>query len=183
MVLFGTNDEYIPGEDTFFLLDLLKDVKRNRALEIGCGSGFVLKWYSQKKEGLFVGVDIMLKGLLKGKGQPRLEFIHADGRHLPFRRDSFDVVFFNPPYLPSEKINDPAIDGGKHGIEITLEFLKSIREVLQPSGLVIFISSTLSNLRKLEEELAHLGFEIVRRKERGLFFERLVGYYLKRKSQ
>lgn len=181
--MFRIDDEYAPREDTFFLIDLLKDVKGNRALEIGCGSGFILEQYSQKKKGLFVGIDIMLKGLLKCKRRHELEFIHADGRRLPFRSNSFDVVFFNPPYLPSEKVSDLTIDGGKDGIEITLEFLRSSREVLRPSGLVIFISSTLSNLEKLEEKLLDLGFKIIKKEERGLFFERLVGYYLMRKSQ
>lgn len=149
-----------------------------RVLEIGCSTGFVLGRYSIGRRGLFVGIDIKLGALLKSKAWRNIEVVNADGHHLPFRPNSFDLIFFNPPYLPSDEVNDVTIDGGREGIEVTLGFLKSSKEVLKSTGLVVFICSSLSNIEKLEGEVKELGFKIVRKEQRNFFFERLFGYYL-----
>ena len=36
------SEQYLPAEDTFFLADRLKDLRGKSALDIGCGSGYLL---------------------------------------------------------------------------------------------------------------------------------------------
>ncbi len=175
-------DEYPPKEDTYFLLDLIEPLKGKRVLEIGCSKGFLLDHFSTGREGLFVGIDISLKSPTTGKPS-KLEFVKANGEFLPFRNDCFDLIFFNPPYLPSDSIEDKTVDGGKEGIEVTIKFLKSSKKALKSSGLVTFITSSLSNLDELEKVISELGFKIIKKTRKPLFFEELIGYYLKHKFQ
>ena len=35
------SEQYLPAEDTFFLADIIEKESGNRALDIGCGSGYL----------------------------------------------------------------------------------------------------------------------------------------------
>ena len=69
--------EYTPAEDTFALLHSLP-AKMSSALEVGCGSCFILKHLDAKHR---VGCDIR-KPVNVGDG---IDFGLCDGRRLPFR--------------------------------------------------------------------------------------------------
>ncbi|MEK6874686.1 MAG: HemK2/MTQ2 family protein methyltransferase [Nanoarchaeota archaeon] len=84
----------------------------------------------------------------------------------------FDVIVFNPPYLPQDVgIIDDEIYGGKHGYEVILEFLRKAPRHLLPGGRILMLWSSLSHpdiildyVKKqlLEPELldsVHLAFE------------------------
>jgi len=156
--------EYAPAEDTFFLLDSLPRASGS-ALEIGCGSCYIIAHINAKFK---VGCDIRRPSNLHGD----FNFVLCDGKRLPFRNNSFELIFFNPPYLPSNGVQDPAVDGGKGGIEIAIHFLEESVGVLKGNGHIFTVLSSLSDLNMFRKKLKELKLSFYE-KEKKLFFEEL----------
>ncbi len=163
--------EYKPAEDTLFLLDQLSEAVANIMLEMGCGSCYII---SSLKGSFKVGCDLVKPS----KIPEEIDFVLADCRKCPFRESSFELIFFNPPYLPSDKIIDIAVDGGKGGIEIAFGFLKESLRLTKPNGLIYFLVSSLSNYNELEDFIKSMGLTYCR-KEKKIFFESLYVYKVK----
>jgi len=87
-------------------------------------------------------------------------------------KDLFNVIVFNPPYLPTkkqEKIGgwfDIATDGGQDGLRVTQRFLQGFKKHLFNNGRAYFIFSSLSNRSTLERYLKNkrLSSSIVARR-------------------
>jgi len=152
------------------------------ALEIGCGVGFVLEELAQRCRWV-IGADIdkdaliQAKTRLMNKGFVNFELVHCSSAEA-FKAGSFDLVVFNPPYLPSERIEDLAVDGGKGGVEVTLSWLKECARVVKPSGKVVLITSSLASQDLLNKGVGQLGFKIKLIASQPLFFEELYVYEL-----
>src|SRR3972149_6490963 len=114
---------YQPAEDSFFIADVLEKLfesnkKDIAVLEIGCGSGVQLQKILQvgvKKENIF-GVDINKEAVRHCKN---LGFNCVHSNLFDNVNGKFDIIIFNPPYLP-EDIKEPlssklATTGGKQG--------------------------------------------------------------------
>lgn len=91
----GIYEVYPPEEYERILkiIDIAVEDKNKRILDIGCGSGsFSLRL---SKLGFFVvGVDICYKLLELAIGQKKdVVFINADSLNLPFKKESFDIIF------------------------------------------------------------------------------------------
>lgn len=118
---------YLPAEDTFLLIRGLDSYNSlGRVLEIGFGSGKVAESINDKSE-FYVGCDINFNVLKEFKTKNifnlKIDLVCCDSASC-FRPFSFDTIIFNPPYLPSESINDVTINGGHEGCEVTINFLK-----------------------------------------------------------
>jgi release factor glutamine methyltransferase len=85
--------------------------------------------------------------------------------------DSFDVVLFNPPYLPSDKITDRAIDGGMGGRRFLDQFLNNLLPHLKTDGFAMLLVSSLNNPQLIMDAHTEMSFEVVA--ERNLFFEKI----------
>src|SRR5271154_1181607 len=110
---------YLPSEDTATLARTLRSYRGGRCLEIGFGSGAILQSLIPRFETV-IGTDILsIAQAVAAKGEA--EVVLAD-RATCFREGVFDLVVFNPPYLPSETIEDRTVDGGKGGLEVPLAF-------------------------------------------------------------
>ena len=160
----------------------MERLEAKSVLEIGCGTGFIIHHYLKKVPDIHlpIGIDVSLDDLREMKRRsPFLEIVQADGFRVPFRKSAFQIIFFNPPYLPSEKIIDRTVDGGKDGIEVTCGFLKSAKRVVKRGGYVVFITSSLSNIENLEKRIRDLKFSIHSKHFKRLFFETLICYVLK----
>ena len=86
----------------------------------------------------------------------------------------FDLIICNLPYLATEEILDIATDGGVEGFEIPKKILDSVYEKIKPGGKFIFVTSSLSNFKKLIQYTQKLGLnsQIIAKKK--LFFEELI---------
>jgi len=158
---------YNPAEDTYFLLDNIKNIK-GKVLELGCGSCYVL---SNINSDFKIGCDLIKPDSIKDD----VEFVLGDCTKAPFREGSFEQIIFNPPYLLSDKIIDITVDGGKGGVEVALKFLiVSLRMVKKP-GRIHFILSSLSDYGRVEQFLKKKGLKYIK-KQKELFFETLYLY-------
>ena len=166
---------YEPAEDTFLLLDSLPLKNQSTILEIGSGTGIISLSYAL--EGFDVvcsdinpfAVELIKKNIkknlpiLKGKIDVRsgdlFNTLHPD--------EQFDIIIFNPPYLPTNKEQliggdgwyDKALNGGKSGLEVTIRFLKQVKQYLKKDGLVYFVFSSLSDRSLLEKTLDKLSLK------------------------
>jgi len=168
---------YEPAEDTFLLADVIKRYSGKITLEIGVGSGYVTAEIC-KRNPFVVGTEISKKALkeaqnrLKSLNFDNFELILCDGAS-PFRERYFDLIVFNPPYLPTSKIVDKSVNGGKEGIEVINRFIEQSLRVISKSGLMVFVLSTLSKYSKIIKILKKMSFKVRKICKRRLFFEKI----------
>lgn len=171
-------EPYLPGEDTFLLADIIDRYPAKNSLEIGVGRG-VITSYLAKMSDYVVGVDISVYAIKEtGRVLAELELLQkvdllmADAA-TSLTPESFDLVVFNPPYLPSEETTDRSVDGGRGGILVPVQWFTASLVVVKKAGRVLMVLSTAS---KLEEAISifskKCSVKIVAR--RRLFFEELV---------
>lgn len=170
---------YEPAEDSFQLLEAIDIKKDENLLEIGCGCGLIGLLFA--KNGFSVVCSDINpyavkntkenyeknKHNIKGKFEVRKGNIFSSIK----KNEFFDIIIFNPPYLPMNKedyIKDDkwfniSIDGGINGLKYTEKFIKNVGKHLKKNGRAFFVFSSLSNQKKLEKIIrdANLIFEIV----------------------
>ncbi len=170
------SDMYQPSEDSLFLLEEVEGISASRVVEIGIGSGFVLHRYVKSNSPMLaVGTDIdtaALRATGKRDVDGTIELVRCDACE-GLREGTFDLVFFNPPYLRDERERDVATSGGETGIEVTYNMVLSSLRVLVVGGRLIFLASSLSNVRRLRNLLREKGITLRRTNKMKLFFEEL----------
>lgn len=161
---------YLPSEDSELLRRAVRAYSGESCLEMGAGKAGTVIELAESFE-LAVGTDLVPPGRLDWKGQPG-NFVLAD-RATCFKDESFDLVAFNPPYLPSETIEDIAVDGGSGGVEVPLRFLKEALRVVRRSGKVVMLLSSQDSFQEIKSECAKRNVGLRRIAEKWLFFEGL----------
>jgi release factor glutamine methyltransferase len=162
-------DVYRPSDDTLLLAKAVHaEVRRgDRFLEVGCGSGYVslvaaaagaqvictdanphavtLARHNAKENGL--QVEAVQTDLLAGLPGP------------------FDVVAFNPPYLPTapdDYVPGPlnlAFDGGPDGNAVVLRFADQLAALRPLPRCVLVVHSSLSDPGPLQAAMDCLGYD------------------------
>jgi len=199
---------YYPLEDTFLLIDYFKDkISDNyfdginvneieHILDMGTGSGIIAIYFQCFKvknknfNPKIFASDILKDSIVCAKKNEALNNFHNEILFLQsdlFKsfpdslKSSFNIIVFNPPYLPSsplitnkkiKKKIDFSWDGGIGGSKLLLDFFKEARDFLSlKAHYIYFLSSSRTNLDELDKYIRDLGFknEIVGRKH--IFFE------------
>ena len=83
----------------------------------------------------------------------------------------FDLVLFNPPYLPSEGVHDGTVDGGFGGRDLIIRFLEELPGHLQKDGSALLLVSSLNSPNTLRDRYDNFEFSTVAKQ--ALFFEEL----------
>jgi release factor glutamine methyltransferase len=148
-------------------------------LEIGFGGGGNLL-VAARKFRLVVGTDILPLRRVDSDLCAKAEIIITDKASC-FRDYVFDVVAFNPPYLPSQSIEDKSIDGGPLGIEVPLDFLSSALNVLKEKGMILVLLSSLGTIDVFLKFCISHSLVADKIAERRLFFETLFVYIVSRR--
>jgi len=141
---------YEPAEDTFLLLKWAKKFAKGKILEIGVGSGYILENLLKKGFDAYgVEIDKDVLKYLKEKFKDRVWYSDLFSNV----NDKYDLIIFNPPYLPEEGWEDEKTKlwtvGGKEGNEIILKFIEQLPFYLKEGGKAIIIVSSLSNPNKV----------------------------------
>ncbi|MFW6282888.1 MAG: HemK2/MTQ2 family protein methyltransferase [Minisyncoccales bacterium] len=179
---------YEPSEDSFLIANEIKKgikklIKINpdlNFLEIGCGKGILLETALDsgvKKENI-LGVDINPEVVeyCRKKG---FDVIKSD-LFSELKKNSikkFDVIVFNPPYLPLDK-NEPIesrteTTGGKKGSEVINRFLKQSKKYLNEKGKIFLLTSSLT------KGIDWKSWKVKKIAEKRIFFERLFVWELR----
>lgn len=146
-------------------------------LEVGCGSGINLE--TVKKVGVYieniVGIDINDKAVTHCR---QLGFRTIKSNLFSKVKGKFDVIVFNPPYLPRDseepKSSRRETTGGLKGNEIIIKFFKQAKGRLTEEGKILIITSSLSENINFKD----YGYEYKIVGEKRLFFEKLTCWEL-----
>lgn len=188
---------YLPKEDSYLLQKYVRKYAWGKVLDMGTGSGIqALTAAKNRRVKEAVAVDINDKAVEKLKEKIKEEI---KKRRIPKEnlrkikavksdlfskvKGKFDLLAFNPPYLPQDKgIKDSSIYGGKKGWELSEKFFKEASGHLFPEGKILFLFSSLTNKKKIEEIIKNNLFvfrEVGRQK---LYFEELYVYLAEKSS-
>lgn len=181
---------YGPEEDTYFFLETLrKDDLSGCGLEMGVGTGMIALSICHFFEE-FTGTDINPKAVVLAKENAQrnniqtVTFMESD--LFSAVSGTFDVIIFNPPYVPADEpvkgIEDLSYHGGEDGRHVVDRFLSQFGKYLNPEGKVYLLQSSLSGIDDTSALLTRMGYtyEIVARKK--LFFEELVIFKIQKEE-
>ena len=149
-------DVLIPRQDTEIsvetLLKIIKNNKINNMLEIGCGIGIVSISVDLETKIDVTAVDISKRAIEnsiinKEKLGSGIKIMKSD--LFSNIKESFDLIYSNPPYIKSDEIeklqvevrkHEPrlALDGGEDGLHFYRKIIEKAPEYLNDRGYLVF---------------------------------------------
>jgi release factor glutamine methyltransferase len=166
---------YSPAEDTFLMVDAIStlSLRDKEVLDLGTGSG-VLGLLCAERGAHVTVVDIEDSALETAMGAARkLKLTIKATKSDIFSNVAarFDIVLFNPPYLPSSEVRDRTVDGGSEGKKLIDRFLKELPAHLEQNGFALLLVSSLNDPHAIID--GHPEFSFTVAAKRNLFFEEL----------
>lgn len=164
---------YPPAEDTYFLIKCIH-VKKEKSLDMGTGTG-IIALHMARQGAQVTAVDRLPQAVTNAQENAQInditiQVIQSD--LFSQINESFDVITFNPPYLPPDGPQDVSWDGGPGGIEVTERFLTQAQDHLNKNGRIYLLLSTLSDINSLINRYRdHYHFHLI--DALPLFFEQL----------
>ena len=175
---------YEPAEDSFLLSDTLKHYLKDfpktiKILDMGSGTGFQAN--TCKKLGFknITCVDINPKSINFLKKQ-KFKAIHSDLFSNVSKKEKFNIIIFNPPYLPEDTLEPEdsklATTAGKKGYELIVKFLKQSKPHLEKEGKILLLFSSLSKPSIIKKHARSIGYKFKLINKQKIFFEELFVY-------
>jgi release factor glutamine methyltransferase len=165
---------YEPAEDSFLLKNYISELELEgkKVLDMGTGSGFIALEMAEKGAEV-TAVDKNLEAVKTVDRKAAEKEIEIEARESDLFENveqKFDLIAFNPPYLPGEKgVGDEEIwRGGEKGTELTERFLENIDSYLTEEGYAVVILSSRADHERITEKYE---LEILRTEK--LWFETL----------
>lgn len=176
---------YGVAEDSELLADAVVERVEagQRVLDVGTGSGYVADRLADTGATV-VGSDLNPYACRQAR-ERGLSVVRAD-LVAPFVDGAFDLVAFNPPYLPTppeaewDDWMEHALSGGEDGRAVVDPFLRQVGRVLAEGGTVLMLVSSLTGVDDVRSLAAAEGFESTVVAESSHPFERLVVLELER---
>ena len=175
----GVETVYQPVEDSALLARTAAECVSagDRVLDVGTGSGYVAARLVEAGADA-VGVDLSPLACREAadNGVP---VVRGD-LVSPFQDGSFDLVAFNPPYLPTpaeaewDDWMEHALSGGEDGRRLVDPFLDDVGRVLRPEGRALLLVSSLTGIDEVCTYAADQGLESVELASEKHPYERLV---------
>jgi release factor glutamine methyltransferase len=177
---------YEPAEDSFLFAENLDVEKGAQVLDVGTGCG-ILGILAAEKAGNVVAVDsnpyavrCARENSALNNVRSKMAFMQADLLTALIEKETFDLILFNAPYLPS--VEDEAESwigrswaGGINGRQVIDRFISEASPHLKPNSRILLMQSTLTNveetIRKFEERNLKASFKAERKLP---FFETLT---------
>lgn len=166
---------YAPADDTFLMVDAITtlSVEGKSVLDLGTGSG-ILGLYCALRWAHVTAADIDELAIRHTADAARLlgvelKIVVSDlFSNIPCQ---FDLVLFNPPYLPSEGTHDRTVDGGSGGRDLIIRFLEELPDHLRKDGTALLLVSSLNGPNTLRNRYRNFEFSTIAK--RAMFFEEL----------
>ncbi len=170
---------YEPSEDSFLLADAaLSEIKDSeRLLEVGCGSGIVSAVLKANTGAKIAGIDIN-PDAAKCTKENGIDTIRGD--LLSCIKGKFDMIIFNPPYLPTSEEErtggwlNTALDGGYDGRRVIYRFLEESGRCLAGKGKLLLLVSSLSGIEEVKSKMEALGYTVEIKTQERYMFETLA---------
>lgn len=174
---------YPPSDDTYLLLEGLNVPYRAKFLDMGSGTGIIGIYAALNGASYVLSIDINpIASLLTycnahiNEVSEIVDSINASLFMALRRKRTFDIIAFNPPYLPVEEegLLERAWSGGISGRKVIDEFLRNIDEYLVENGKIFMVQSSLSNPMRTLTYLEKKGFKAEIVKSKRFFFEEIL---------
>jgi release factor glutamine methyltransferase len=187
LIDIDTADEvYNPSDDSYMLLRIVEVARDETFLEVGTGTGLIAI-HAAKMGAKVTATDVNphaveLTRRNAARNQVRIQVQQSD---LFDKVDGyFDVIAFNPPYLPSDSSSTSWIErswsGGEKGSEILVSFLDQAWRHLAPGGRIYMVLSSLTGLTSVLKA-AKERYESEMLEEQRMFFESMFAYRFRAK--
>ena len=164
---------YLPSDDSIFFANIVNHYHGILALEIGTSSGTILRQLSRNFS-IVIGTDIDFYSLKHLVMLSRNERVICCDAASAIHNLKFDLIVFNPPYLPNTIYHDDkTIDGGPTGIEVSFHFLTNAMDNLSSHGKILMLISNLSNGERLVQLIDKLNLKMQIIAQKKLFYETL----------
>jgi len=169
---------YEPEEDSFLLKYQIEKFveKGTKVLDMGTGSG-ILAQEAKECGGKVLAADINPDAIKLCKTMGIKAVISDLFENIP-KNTKYDLIIFNPPYLPRDELEDEEsaviTSGGEKGNEIIEKFLKQAKNFLSKKGKLLFLVSSLTP--ETENILKENGYTFEKVSEKNIFFEKLIVY-------
>jgi len=167
------------------LLEQVKKYAKGFVLDMGTGSG-IQAIEAAKTSNLVIAADINEDALEYAKEEAKninnIKFIKTDlFSGLENYKNSFDIIIFNPPYLPNdEKIQDVALDGGREGYELIERFFNEVNNYLKEDGKILLVFSSLTKKDKINSIIKKHNLKHTLLDSKKMFFEELYVYLVEK---
>jgi release factor glutamine methyltransferase len=172
---------YAPAEDSYLLAENLGACKNDLVLDIGTGTGIQALTAAQHAKTV-LAVDINPHALETARKNAELNKI----KNTEFRQsnlfkkikpqEKFNLIIFNPPYLPSDEkdLLGKAWAGGEKGREIIDKFVDQAPKHLLPGGRIMLLVSSINEPEEVIKKLEEKKLKVTITAKKKLFFEELL---------
>jgi len=175
---------YNPEEDSILLSDSIKKYiekkgKSFKILDMGTGSGIQAETCKSLGFNNILAADIDTESLKYVKNKVKVKTIKSN--LFSKIKGKFDLILFNPPYLPEhEHDKQKDTSGGKKGDETIIKFLNQAKSHLKKDGNILLLVSSLTP-RKEINKIIKKYYKKKKLSEKKLFFENLEVWKIQRK--
>ena len=171
---------YDPEEDSFLLAKYVDKFAKGKVLDLGTGSGIQAETaLRHTKDVLAVDIDKESVNYVKKK---KIRAIISD--LFSNIKEKFDLIIFNPPYLPEEKLEDDEsrkiTTGGKNGYEIIERFFSQASKYLNKNGKILIVFSSLTRKNKIDKIIKNYNFKFKLLEGQKMFFEKIYCYLVEK---
>jgi len=212
VIICDYENVYPPSDDTYLILDYFRNnINQNyvdgidirnikKILDLGTGTGIIAIFleilkakYSNFNPKIYAS-DILEEAIKCAKLNEKenhienqINFIISNlFKSFPENlKHSFNIIIFNPPYLPSSGIieknrtktkMDYSWDGGITGYDVFLTFIEDAKNFLDlnQKSYIYFISSSRTNIKELNKILVRKGFTNIELEKKHIFFEDII---------
>lgn len=169
---------YEPSQDTFLFLDaleleiiFLQSLKPTFCVEIGCGSGVLSSALANILGNVTFATDINFNACQATVKTSKLnqQCVEVCTMDLlsQFRSNLFDIILFNPPYVPTidSEINEGGFGihrawaGGLRGRNVTDRLLNNLRNLLSDSGVLYLLLLKENEVNSVQDLMRKTGFQ------------------------
>lgn len=161
------SEVYEPAEDSRLLAETVTEHldAPGRVLDVGTGTGYVGARIREETGARVIGVDLNPHACRRAH-KTGIDAVRGDLTD-PFGPDSFEVVAFNPPYLPTDSESERAdwlsvaLSGGESGRTVIEQFLTDLGRVLAPGGEAFLLVSTYTGVEEVTAYAGTRGFHVI----------------------
>jgi release factor glutamine methyltransferase len=157
---------YAPSDDSWLLAHAIEDedVRGKKCVDMGCGSGIQTAALLLGGAQSVRSIDLNPSAITVTKKMIDTYFPHAQtectlGNLFEGVKGKFDVIVFNPPYVPSEELKWMEVDGGEEGREVIDRFLSQFPKHLGEKGVCLLLVSSLNGIEDIQTRLRTRHFQ------------------------
>jgi release factor glutamine methyltransferase len=178
---------YEPKEDSELLADNLRIEKGDCVLDMGCGSG-IQSIVASRKAKKVLAADINPQAIETARrnaetnNAENIEYRISDLFNNIKENEKFDLIIFNPPYVPSDEndMESKAWAGGVLGRETIDRFIEDAPKHLKEKGRIQLLVSSVNDPQDIIHALKKKDLDTKILASQKLWFEELFVILAKR---